>query len=384
MKIDPYNSEKVYVKWKEMASRGIPEIGEFNKNILMQYLNDMEIGVNIGVGSKKGARSFTRLISLKDRMIFIIKKIKALYNLDKISDLTEEKIHSLFNSMMNGTIKRPDGKRYKSVSDYIKIFRSFWHWYEKINRKKKIEVVDITRDLDSREEKPDWVYLTESDIKKVYDNVKYEYKVLIMFLFDSGIRAPTELMNIKVSDFHSDFKEVNIREEISKTFGRRIKLMLCPELIKQYVTNKKISLDDYLFKINPAVVNRYLKRLARKIFGEKESPAGQKYSELTMYDFRHCSCCYWMPRYKSESALKYRFGWKSSDKIHYYSELLGMRDTITEEDLLIDITKAEIEKRLEKSDNEKEILNEKVKCLESEMVIIKKWVKTLVKENLET
>ena len=54
-----------------------------------------------------------------------------------------------------------------------------------------------------------------------------------------------------------------------------------------------------------------------------------------MYDFRHNSCCYWLPRYKSESALKYRFGWKKSDKIHYYSELLGMEDTIQKEDLNI-------------------------------------------------
>lgn len=36
--------------------------------------------------------------------------------------------------------------------------------------------------------------------------------------------------------------------------------------------------------------------------------------------------------------------------IHYYSEFLGMKDTITEEDMLIDITKTEIEKRLTKSE----------------------------------
>ena len=51
----------------------------------------------------------------------------------------------------------------------------------------------------------------------------------MMFLFDSGIRSPTELMNVKVSDLFNDFKELNIREEISKTFGRRIKLMICSE-----------------------------------------------------------------------------------------------------------------------------------------------------------
>ena len=91
-----------------------------------------------------------------------------------------------------------------------------------------------------------------------------------------------------------------------------------------------------------------------------------------MYDFRHCSCCYWLPRYKSESALKYRFGWKKSDKIHYYSELLGMKDTISEEDLLMDVTKTEIEQRLSKSEKEKEIMQERLNSMELQMAKILK------------
>jgi len=114
-------------------------------------------------------------------------------------------------------------------------------------------------------------------------------------------------------------------------------------------------------------MNQYLKRLSKKILGDGVSPAGQKYSQLTLYDFRHCSCCYWLPRYKSESALKFRFGWKKSDKIHYYSEMLGMRDTINEEDLLVDLTKTEIEKRLLKSESEKNVLQERLQVLEVQM-----------------
>jgi integrase len=188
-----------------------------------------------------------------------------------------------------------------------------------------------------------------------------------MFLFDSGVRSPTELFNIKISDFSSDFKELNVRQEISKTFGRRIKLMISPELLKEYVTLNNLDKDDFLFEINHSVTNRYLKRVALRVFGDNPSPAGAKYSELTMYDLRHNSCCYWLPRYKSESALKYRFGWKKSEEIHYYSELLGMRDTIQEDDMLIDITKTEIEKKLEKSERDKEILISRLETMEMQM-----------------
>src|SRR3989338_10165483 len=101
--------------------------------------------------------------------------------------------------------------------------------------------------------------------------------------------------------------------------------MLSSHLIKDYVKNKELKPEDQLFNIDPPTVNKYLKRLVIRIFGDKESEAGEKYSKISMYDFRHISCCYWLPRYKSESALKYRFGWKKSDKIHYYIELLVMR-----------------------------------------------------------
>ena len=96
-----------------------------------------------------------------------------------------------------------------------------------------------------------------------------------------------------------------------------------------------------------------------------------------MYDFRHCSCCYWLPRYKSESALKYRFGWKKSDKIHYYSELLGMRDTISEEDILIDVTKTEIEKEMQKTRSENEILKDQMENLQMQVARISELVTKL-------
>jgi hypothetical protein len=125
--------------------------------------------------------------------------------------------------------------------------------------------------------------------------------------------------------------------------------------------------DALLFTKSPSAMNKYLRNLSKRILGKLKSPAGQKYDELSLYDFRHCSCCYWLPRYKSESALKFRFGWKKSDKIHYYSEMLGMRDTINEEDMLVDLTKTEIEKRLLKSENEKNILQERMQVLEGQM-----------------
>ena len=374
MKIDPYKHKERYLKWKGMTQAGIPEISKFNSDLIKMYLSDMETGLNIASLSAKGARSFIRLNTLKEKMVFFAKKFRELHELDKITEISEEQLVTFFSNMKNGTIKKVDGGIYRSVDTFAKAFKAFWHWHQKVNRKQGITISDITTDLDTKQEKPDWVYLTEQDVKGLCEKAKYEYKVLMMFLFDTGIRAPTELMNIKVSDLFNDFKELNIREEASKTFGRRIKLMLCSQLIKEYISSKKLGPDDMLFTTSPQMVNKYIKRLAKNILGDKESPAGQKYSQLTMYDFRHCSCCYWLPKYKSESALKYRFGWKKSEKIHYYSELLGMSDTISEDDMFTDVTKTEIEQRLTKSEKEKVILKERVVNLEMQMAKISELV----------
>jgi len=377
MKIDPYKHKERYLSWKEKVSNGIPKISKENSDMILQYLNDMEKGLNVASVSIKGSRSYIRLNTLRDKLVFFAKRFKEIYKIEKILDISEEQLIAFFSDMKKGEVAKIDGKPYLSVDTYAKVFKAFWHWHQKINRKKGIEISDITLDLDTKQEKPNWVYLTEEQIKHLCDNAKFEYKVLIMFLFDSGIRSPTELINVKVSDLYNDFKELNIREEISKTFGRRIKLMLSSQLLKQYVKMGGLSSQDALFDITPYTTNQYLKRLSKKLFGESVSPAGAKYSELTMYDFRHISCCYWLPRYKSESALKYRFGWKKSEKIHYYSELLGMSDTIAEEDMLVDVTKTEIEKRLERSEKEKDILQERLVSMESQMARIMELTKQL-------
>ncbi|OIO43736.1 hypothetical protein CO038_00680 [Candidatus Pacearchaeota archaeon CG_4_9_14_0_2_um_filter_39_13] len=367
MKVDPYKYKERYLAWRERIKDRIPEMNKENSDVSLAYLDDMHIGANIAQKSVKGARSYSRLDGLRDKLNFYSRQFTRRYGLKCITEVTENQIILFFSDMRKGIIKRPDGKPYMGIDNFVRDFKSFWHWWIKVNRKKGNTIPDITQDLDTRREKPDWVYLTEEEIKKLAENANYKYRVLIMFLFDSGIRAPTELMNVKVSDLYNDCKELNIRQEGAKTFGRRIKLMLCSEMVKNYIKWAKLQPEQYLFKFSPRVVNRQLKRMAKKLFEDKPSPAGESYWQITMYDFRHNSCCYWLPRYKSESALKYRFGWKKSDKIHYYSELLGMKDTIVEEDLLIDTTKTEIEKKLASTEREKDLMEEKMRSMELQM-----------------
>jgi len=306
-------------------------------------------------------------------MGFNVRELEKLYGQKKVIDITDREIVAFFKSMRDGQIKTRKGKRYTSVPDYVNVFKAFWHWYQRVESEKGNMVKDITRYIDTSPVKEsEFVYFAIEDLKKIANRAKYEYRVLMWFLFDSGIRAPTELMNIKVSsllktDGSNDF-QLDISEEISKTFGRKIKLLLCSKLLKDYISVKELSEDDYLFPICPRVVNQYLKRLMVKVLGDVKTKGGQRSSEISMYDFRHSSACYWLPRYKNESALKYRFGWKKNEMIHHYTKLLGMRDTIAEDDLLIDSeAKTKLENELEQERKTRELFQEQLQSYREEL-----------------
>ncbi|MBS3092700.1 hypothetical protein J4466_04765 [Candidatus Pacearchaeota archaeon] len=89
MKIDPYKNKERWLKWKEKVKSRIEGLSKTNSDLILQYLNDMEKGINIASGNVKGSRSYGRLNSLKDRLIFFAKKFEETYN---IKDITQSDI----------------------------------------------------------------------------------------------------------------------------------------------------------------------------------------------------------------------------------------------------------------------------------------------------
>ena len=112
MKIDPHNHKERWLNWKAKNKTRIPEISKENSNLILQYLNDMEKGINISRVNKKGGRSYIRINSLKTRRVFLAKKFEQRYNLNQITNLKEEQLLNFFADMRNGEIKTKDGKTY--------------------------------------------------------------------------------------------------------------------------------------------------------------------------------------------------------------------------------------------------------------------------------
>lgn len=378
MRRDPWRHREKYLQWQASVGGRIDGVSEESAAALLAFLADMEVGRNTARGTRKGARSYARLNNLRQRLLFLARAFEQRYHVP-ITQVSEEQAHAYFGAMRAGTIRRRDGRVYRSTGDYVNVFKSFWHWHLRTARKRGVHVDDICAELDYRSERAPWVYLTEHDVARLCEHAKHPYRALILFLYDAGIRSPTELVNCRVRDFSPDCTQLQIRDEASKTFGRTIKLLLCASVVRAVISERALGPDDIVFPISPAVTNRYLKRLAARVLGTAQSPGGKRYCDLTLYDFRHSSACYWLPRYKSESALKYRFGWKKTDMIHYYTGFLGMRDTITSEDLLVGTERTEIERELERARREKALLEERLQVMDQQLHDVLRVVQDLTK-----
>ena len=145
-------------------------------------------------------------------------------------------------------------------------------------------------------------------------------------------------MSLKVGDFHwlsdSNLFELDIKDSYAKTFGRKIKLVLSSQLLKEYLSNR--NHDEPFFTIDWKAFCQYIKRVFVNVLGDKPTKGGKSIREIRPYDFRHSAACYWRSRYKNVNAYMYRFGWKEMRMVNYYTKFIGMQDTISQDDLVID------------------------------------------------
>ena len=347
-KADPFKHKQRWERWKKtkaMATRyGRESVSEINRKLIIEYLLDMEAGYNV---TGNGKRSYIRLNTLRQRICWIVTNI----SLDDIRKITRREALVFFNKMESGEIKRNNGATYRSVIDYIKVFKAFWHWFQKRELEQDRMIKDITIDLDATERhENEFVFFTVEELMKVLDHCKYEYRVYLWFLFDSGIRAPTEFMSLRVGDFHwrenDRMYELDIKDSYAKTFGRKIKLVLSSNILAGYLSRKDPG--ESFFNHDWKTFGIYIKRIFQRILGNEVTKGGKMIKEIRPYDFRHSAACYWRLRYKNVNAYMYRFGWKEMRMVHYYTKFLGMEDTISQDDLLIDSdAKSKLELELE-------------------------------------
>lgn len=337
MKRDAYNNSERWSSWKETHFKKNPKgIRKEDWKILVEFLNDMELGLNTPK-EKKGKRETGTLLNLSSHNKLFLENFKK-----PLTKLTKKDLHDFEKKISDGKIKKRNGKKYIAFGNYIKDFKVFWNWGIRTGKFKE----NICEDISSKTEKPSWVYLSEEQIRKFFNQLSFDYKAICFFMYDSGMRV-TEGNSVKVKHFSKDFTQLTIPDENSKTFGRTINLKLSTELLKEFVKLHGLKDDDYIFTKQPFTINKYLRYHCERIFGkDKVSNPKSKglYKNFTLYDIRHNSACYWFNRYPTAKGLMYRFGWRKPDKIEYYSGFLGVADEIKDSDMILGEDKNKIVK----------------------------------------
>lgn len=357
MKRDIYNHKERYENWKAIViEEGIEGLSKDNSDIIIQYVLDMEQGLNIGKRNKKGARSYPRLNNIKQRMIQMTKMLNDR-GVKKIIQIKEEQIISFFTDMRNGKILTTKGEPYRSVGDYAKVFTAFWHWHMKVNRKKDIVIQDICEDLDKSYDETSFVYVTKEQIDKIIPYFDEDEQIIIKFVYDSIIRSPTELMSEKVKYIYKKDGDiwVHVPGEVSKTgFDRDFNLLYCGDALMKYIEKKELSPEDFLFNFSYPMLTRKLRSVAKQVLGDKIShpKAGGKYSELTLYDLRHSGAIHLRILAKktkkiSLDAIRQRGGWKDFKMLNYYTKFIGLDGAIDKNDLVIEEDKSQMQKELD-------------------------------------
>lgn len=351
-KRDPYQYKEQWEKWKKDHRNKIEGISQHNSDLILKFLSDMEIGRNVSPFARKGERSPCRLLGLKCRLVFFVRR----FNDKPLNSITEDEIHKFFYDMREGNISRNNGKQYIGVSNYVRDFKTFWGWLKRTGRVPE----DITANLRKRDDhKPSWVYLTEEEFKTLANRAHFDYRALIWLMYDSGMRV-TEAYSIRIKDFSQDFSQLTVRKEYAKTFGRVIKLKLCSSFVREFVRLHNLCPDDFIFIKKPPAFNKYLRILAGSLFGKSETQARKPYHKMRLYDIRHNSCCYWLKRYPTRQGLMYRMGWSEEKEVKYYSEFLGQADSIDDENMVTTEDKNRYEKEIEILKKDREKTNELV------------------------
>jgi len=312
------------------------KISKRNESLLDEFAADFKIGRNVSVS--KGGRSKETIKKNHYRMRTIASFAEKQFGVCDVSRLNEEQALTLFERMDKGVLKTLAGAPFRSVDSYQSTFKCFWHWLMKSRKKIGVDVPNVVGDIIVQKRRPEFTYFTKDQVIEMCRTAPFRYRVLLWFLFDSGVR-PQELRKLLVGNVSTDGEGTTwlvVPNHVAKkgSFGRRIKLLLAHELLREWIAGR--DPEGLLFDIDNRVVNQFLSRGPTKVVGKK----------ITLYDFRHSSCCYWLNIYRRDAALKYRFGWKNSDMIEYYTRYIGLQDDLCEDDLLTDAARTRLEKEI--------------------------------------
>jgi len=345
-KKDVYNHIKNFESWKEQLTPKYIEEGltKDNSKFFVDYFK--------WLGERKSNGYVNRNRS----------KIKSILNglqskgVKDISKATIKQIEDYFF----------EWKKQGHSVDYAKRWNAFWNWWKQQNRREGKVVIDLSVNLKDMQNEgngeSNFVWLTKEEFDKFRKYFDEDKQTILLFLFDTIIRFPTEILSLRTENIFEKNGEVwiDIPKEISKTIGRKFNLVYSGEAVLKYIEKYKKKQGDYLFEISPTMFNQEMQKIAKQIWKDRKTEGGDFYKNITGYDLRHSGAIHFRQLFQktgqSLDLLRERGGWSDFKMINYYTKRLGLDGHISKEKLLLEEDKSKIEKHVQELDKMNEEL----------------------------
>ena len=318
-KIDIHKSKVNYRKSIDLLKKR-KDISNRNKNLIIKFLNDCEIGKTV-LGRQKKKISLSTLRKYLFSLIVVARNIKV--DLDSLppDDRNNKVMEDFIRRLESNKIRRDDGKTYsEKTKREIKIaLRKFYKWLYGENK----ELPKLVSWIDTHVEQSEIEALTREEIEYWVSKVEnVRHKALIMTLFDSDARAE-EFLNIRMKHVSYDEGEgaYKVRIQFSKTLPRTIYLPIATPYLREYlrVYEDADNPNAQLFPYSYNYLRRFLRESSQRHLKKRVHPHLLRHSSATFY-------CEKLNPYQ----LCYRFGWRMSSSMpQRYIDSKGLTDKQT-------------------------------------------------------
>jgi len=281
------------------------DINQQNKKLIQEFLRDCRLGKTLRNRQKKSIGEARCL-----KYLYILRRLSRWFNkpFDKIIQKDMEKFIEDFENDKykyeligkNGKVIKTKVLSHSTKVDYKKTIRKFYKWLLGDNK----HFPDIVDWIDTYDEIKEISALKREEVEKLADACNLRDKTIIMFLFDSGVRAE-EFLNIKINDLSRNEDTYKVRIAYSKTKPRTIHLPIASRYVDMWLEQSDIKVNQvYLFPITYEALRMMLHRLGKRILKNKVYP----------HLFRHSSATFYA-NLLNHQQLCYRYGWTMASKM---------------------------------------------------------------------
>jgi len=319
--IDVHKKDKYYQN-KINKIKDDTELSERNKDIILKYLNDSELGKTIKKGQRKKIGAGRNLQTAG----FLNKMAKDWFKKD-LDKVTIENMETFIHNLEKGKILSRYNKPYSSEqkSNIKKFIRKF---YKHILTEGKYypDLVDWI-DTSFKETLVEAVPKLKEGVWEIVELIPdIRRKALVWVAWDSGFREG-ELINCRLKDIEKTEDGIYyITCRHSKTKPRTVSLPYSSELLDRWLKEFDGKREDQLWNTSRVMFYKTVKLYGKKAHNQN----------ITVHMLRHTSASFWASRLDRASFCK-RFGWSySSNTPDRYIDFAKVT-----EKKVVDIAKAE-------------------------------------------